>query len=149
MSLLRTVLGKADPEKHVRQKSSSVWTNSRLFPRGFLSRANSREKRADAQIIAVGRVSTANGGGVGGAKGSQESRNHAFFVISLPENVRERDQVATRPAKALRLVDLLSSEGIVNLPTSVFLDSMRLRSWQSLADTGGACNEQSRKFDSV
>jgi hypothetical protein len=59
-------------------------------------------------------------------------------VISLPENVRERDQVATRPAKALRLVDLLSSEGIVNLPTSVFLESMRLRSWQSLADTGGA-----------
>jgi hypothetical protein len=54
-------------------------------------------------------------------------------MISLPENLRERDQVATKPTKTLCLVHFLTSKGIVNLPASVFLESMRLRSWQSTA----------------
>jgi len=57
-------------------------------------------------------------------------------MISLPENARERDHAAIRPTKALRLVVFLTSEGIINLPASVFLGSMRLGRWQSLADAG-------------
>jgi len=34
-----------------------------------------------------------------GAKAIQRARNHKFFVISLPEKARKRDQVATRPTK--------------------------------------------------
>jgi hypothetical protein len=34
-----------------------------------------------------------------GAKASQGARNYQFFVVALPENARERDQVAIRPTK--------------------------------------------------
>ena len=43
----------------------------------------------------------ANGSGAAEAKASQGARNHKVFVILLPENARERDQVATRPTKTL------------------------------------------------
>ena len=65
-----------------------------------------------------------------GAKASQGALNHKFFVVAMPENARERAQVAIRPTKALRLVDFFTSEGVVNLPQSVFLGSMLLRRWQ-------------------
>jgi hypothetical protein len=65
-----------------------------------------------------------------GAKASQGAKNHKIFAITLPENARERVHVAIMPTKVLRLVDFLSSEGVVNLPASVFLGSMLLRRWQ-------------------
>ena len=34
-----------------------------------------------------------------GMKASPVARNHKFFVVALPENACERDQVATRPTK--------------------------------------------------
>jgi hypothetical protein len=34
-----------------------------------------------------------------GAKAYQEAKNRKFFVVALPGNARERDQVATRPTK--------------------------------------------------
>ena len=84
----------------------------------------------DTKIISVCRVGIANDGGAGGAKASQGAKNHKFFAITLPENARERGHVATRPTKALSLVVFLSSEGVVNLPQSVFLELMLLRRWQ-------------------
>jgi hypothetical protein len=65
-----------------------------------------------------------------GAKASQGAKNHKIFAITLPENARERAHVATRPTKAHRLVVFFTSEGIVNLPQSVFLGLMLLRRWQ-------------------
>jgi hypothetical protein len=94
------------------------------------------ENPANTKIITVCRVSKANDGGAGGAKAPPGARNHSLFVISLPENTRERDHVATRPTKTHRLVDSLTSEGIVNLPASIFLESLRLRRWQQFADAG-------------
>ena len=84
----------------------------------------------DTKIVSVYRVSIANDGGAGEAKASQGAENHKIFAITLPENARERAHVATRPTKALRLVVFFTSEGIVNLPQSVFLGSMLLRRWQ-------------------
>ena len=57
-----------------------------------------------------------------GVQASQGARNHTIFVITLPENARERGHVAARQTKTLRLVDFLTSKGIVNLPQSVFPD---------------------------
>jgi hypothetical protein len=65
-----------------------------------------------------------------GAKASQGAKDHTFFVVSLPENARERDQVATRPTKTLRLFDFVASEGVIGLPPSVFLKPMLFRRWQ-------------------
>ena len=42
-----------------------------------------------------------------GAKAFQAAKNQTFFVISLSENARERDQAATRSTIDLRLVDFL------------------------------------------
>jgi hypothetical protein len=42
-----------------------------------------------------------------GVKAFQAAKNQTFFVISLPENARERDQAATRSTTDLRLVDFL------------------------------------------
>ena len=62
-----------------------------------------------------------------GVQASQGARNHTIFVITLPENARERGHVAARQTKTLRLVDFLTSKGIVKLPPSVFFDSLLLR----------------------
>jgi len=45
------------------------------------------------------------------------------------------------------LVDFMSSEGVINLSASVVLESMRLKSWQSLVDAGAASGEEAQKFD--
>jgi hypothetical protein len=65
-----------------------------------------------------------------GTKAAQGARNRKFFVVALPENAWKRDRIAIMPTKALSLVDFLSSEGVINLPQSVFLGSMLLRRWQ-------------------
>ena len=65
-----------------------------------------------------------------GVQASQGARNHTIFVITLPENARERGHVAARQTKTLRLVVFLTSEGVVNLPPSGFLESLLLRRWQ-------------------
>jgi hypothetical protein len=64
------------------------------------------------------------------ADASQSAGNHPRFAISLPEIVREHDQVATRPIKPLGLVDFLTSEGFTNLSVSVFLEALLLSSWR-------------------
>ena len=91
---------------------------------------------ANTKMITVCQVSKAKDGGAGGAKAPPGARNHSLFMISRPENTRKRDHVATRRTKTHRLVDSLTSEGIVNSPASVFLESLRLRRWQQFADAG-------------
>ena len=72
---------------------------------------------------------------MGGKSISRAKKSHDFREVTAAKR-KKRDGVATRPTKSLRLVDFLTSEGIVNLPPSGFLESLRLGSRQQLADAG-------------
>ena len=108
-------------------RAPGVWSPAGI---GHCGPATFEGNPGDTKIISVCRVSIAYDGGAGGAKASQGAKNHKFFAITLPENARERDHVATRATKVLPLVVFSTSEGIVNLPPSGFLESLLLRSWQ-------------------
>ncbi len=84
----------------------------------------------DTRIITVCRVGRASRSGAGGGVSISSGKNHTIFAITLPENARERAHVATRATKVLPLVDFSTSEGVVNLPQSVFLGTMLFRRWQ-------------------
>ena len=57
---------------------------------------------------------------------SRGKKSHDFRDYAA----EKRGHVAARQTKTLRLVDFLTSEGVVNLPASVFLESTLLRRWQ-------------------
>jgi hypothetical protein len=85
--------------------------------------------------MAVGRVSTANDGGVGGGETilriEKSSVSHDLAAGKSERTRSSRNEAHENPLPRA----FLTSKGIVNLPASVFLESMRLRSWQSTAGT--------------
>ena len=81
-----------------------------------------------------------------GGQSLHRERNHTLFVISLPKIARECVGKSATMTKTRRRVDFCTSEGLLNLPASVFLELMRLRSCQSLARPD-ACGEEPQRFD--
>ena len=75
-------------------------------------------------------VSTANDGGAGGDKSiSRGTESQVFRGRAAGKRMKtrsRRDKANEKPY----LVDFSTSEGIVNLPPTVFLGSMLLRRWQ-------------------
>ncbi len=64
---------------------------------------------------------------------SRKSHTSYDFSAGNLERMRSSRHVADENPC---LVDFMGSEGVINLSASVVLESMRLRSWQSLVDAG-------------
>ena len=84
----------------------------------------------DTKIISVCRVTKANDGGVGGCKSiSRGTESQVFRGRAAGKRMRTRSSGKKANEKP-HLVEFSTSEGIVNLPPSDFLESMLLRRWQ-------------------
>ena len=84
----------------------------------------------DTKTISVCRVSKANDGGAGGCKSiSRGKESQDFRGRAAGKRMRRRSSGKKANEKPY-LVDFSTSEAVVNLPQSVFLESMLLRRWQ-------------------
>jgi hypothetical protein len=84
----------------------------------------------DTRIISVRRVSIANDGGAGGCKSiSTGKESQDFRGRAAGKRMRTRSS-GNKANENPCLVDFSTSEGIVNLPPSDFLESMLFRRWQ-------------------
>ena len=84
----------------------------------------------DTKIISVCRVTKANDGGVGGCKSiSRGTESQVFGGRAAGKRMRTRSS-RNKANENPCLVDFSTSEGMVNLPPSDFLESLLLRRWQ-------------------
>ena len=110
-------------------KVAVVHVMNRVVHRCYLLGAE-WDKPGDTKTISVCRVSKANDGGAGGGKSISTGKESQDFR-GRAAGKRKRTRSSGNKAKENpRLVDFSTSEGIVNLPHSVFLESLLLRRWQ-------------------
>jgi hypothetical protein len=84
----------------------------------------------DTKIISVCRVSTANDGGAGGDESiSRGTESQVFRGRAAGKRMRTRSS-RNKANENPCLVDFSTSEVVVNLPPSDFLESMLLSRWQ-------------------
>jgi hypothetical protein len=89
-----------------------------------------KDDPGDTKIISVCRVSIANDGGAGGDRSiSRGTESQVFRGRAAGKRMRTRSS-RNKANENPCLVDFSTSEGIVNLPQSVFLGSILLRRWQ-------------------
>ncbi len=104
------------------------------------------ENTGDTKIFLVCRVSTANDDGAGrGESISRSKKSHVFRDLAAGKRKRMRSRRHEADENHC-LVDFFTSEGIFNLPASVFLELRLRRRGQSLADAGTHAVRKARRF---
>jgi hypothetical protein len=104
----------------------SSW-DRKPVPIGFVA---ATDDPGDTKTISVCRVSIANDGGAGGCKSISTGKEpQDFRGRAAGKRMRTRSS-GNKANENPRLVDFSTSEGVVNLPRSDFLESLLLRRWQ-------------------